>query len=98
VRRHEITNRSQYQHLVGQSHVELNRRMEERARRLKAAPLSFGFERKRQLCSAYGQIFERPVDNTDVRRDRFVDVDWLVKRGSHIADHPMLVLRMPVYE
>src|SRR5262249_14892152 len=42
VRRHEITNRSQYQHLVGQSHVELNRRMEERARRLKAAPLSFG--------------------------------------------------------
>ena len=41
-----------------------------------------------------GQIFEWPVDDTDVRRDKFVDVDWLVKRGSHIADHHMLVLRM----
>src|SRR5262249_43564935 len=30
----------------------------------------------------------------DVRYDKLVDVDWLVKRGSHSADYHMLVLRM----
>jgi hypothetical protein len=53
-----------------------------------------GCERKRQLYSADGQIFEWPIDNTNVRRDGFVDVDWLVKRGTHIADDHILVLRI----
>jgi hypothetical protein len=26
------------------------------------------------------------VNDTDVRRDGFVDVDWVVKRGAHIAE------------
>src|SRR5262249_49884423 len=30
----------------------------------------------------------------DVGRERLVDVDWLVKRGTHIADDYILVLRM----
>src|SRR5215813_6614834 len=45
-----------------------------------------GCEWKRHRYSAYGQIFEWPVDDADVGRDGFVDVDWLVKRGTHIAD------------
>src|ERR1043166_5882328 len=52
------------------------------------------FERERHPYSAYGQTFKWPVDDADVRRDGFVDVDWLVKRGSHIADEHILVLRM----
>src|SRR5215471_18356170 len=53
-----------------------------------------GCEWKRHRYSAYGQIFEWPVDDADVGRDGFVDVDWLVKRGPHIADDHTLVLRM----
>jgi hypothetical protein len=34
------------------------------------------------------------VDDADVGRNGFVDVDWLVKRGTHIADDHILVLRM----
>src|SRR5215216_6128506 len=87
VRRHEMTNRPQPQQLVGQSAVELDRRMEEEVAVRKAHHCHSGCERKRQLCSAYGQIFEWPVDDTDVRRDGFVDVDWLVKGSAHVADH-----------
>ena len=61
---------------------------------MRGAPLPFGCERKRQPYSAHGQIFEGTVNDTNVRRDGFVDVDWLVKRGSHIAGHHILVLRM----
>src|SRR5262249_35160104 len=42
VRRHEMTNRPRSQQLVGQPHVELDRRIGGRGRRLKGAPLSFG--------------------------------------------------------
>src|SRR5262245_4698619 len=52
-----------------------------------------GCEWKRQLYSAYDQIFEWPVDNANVGRDGLVDVDWLVKRGTHIANDHILALR-----
>jgi hypothetical protein len=61
-------------------------------RRLKGVPLSSSCERQRQLGTAYGQVLERTVDDTDVWRDGFVDVDWLVKRGPH-ADHNIPGLR-----
>src|SRR5215510_1585892 len=88
VRRHEMSNRPQPANLLGQSLVELNRRMEEKVAVRKAHYRHPGRERKRQPDSAYSQIFEWAIDDADVRREWLVDVNWLVSRGTtHVADH-----------
>src|SRR5215831_12747881 len=86
VRRHEMTNRPQPANLSGQSLVELNRRMEEKVAVRKAHYRHAGRERQRQPDSAYSQIFEWAIDDADVRREWLVDVNWLVNRGTHLAD------------
>src|SRR5262245_47588907 len=93
IRGNEMTNRPQPQQFVGQSPVELDRRVKEEVSIREARHCHSGCEWKRHLYSGYGQIFEWPVDNADVGRERLVDVDWLVKRGTHIADDYILVLR-----
>src|SRR5262245_5821663 len=86
VRRHEMTRRPQPANLVGQSLVELDRRMKEEVTVRKAHYRHSGRERKRQSDSAHSQIFEWAIDDADVRREWLVDVNWLVNRGTHLAD------------
>src|SRR5215472_2157190 len=87
VRRHEMTKRPQPANLLCQSVVELNRRMEEKVAVRKAHYRHPGRERKRQPDSAYSQIFEWAIDDADVQREWLVDVNWLVNRCTHVADH-----------
>jgi hypothetical protein len=58
-----------------------------------------GCERKRQRDSAYGQVFEWTIDDTDVWRERLVNIRRLVKTGNHMLSKlPQLStgsLRMP---
>src|SRR5215469_787913 len=61
--------------------------MEEKVAVRKAHYRHPGCERKRQPDSAYSQIFEWAIDDADVRREWFVDVNWLIVRGTHLADH-----------
>src|SRR5215470_13112663 len=82
-----MTNRPQPANLLCQFLVELNRRMEEKVAVRKAHYRHPGRERKRQPDSAYSQIFEWAIDDADVRREWLVDVNWLVSRGTHVADH-----------
>ena len=86
VRRHEMTNRPQPANLLGQSLVELDRRMEEEVAFREAHYRHPGRERKRQPDSAHSQVFEWAIDDADVRREWLVDVNWLVNRGTHLAD------------
>src|SRR5215510_7046121 len=86
VRRHEMTRRSQPANLVGQSLVKLDRRMEEEVAVREAHYRHPGRERKRQPDSAHSKIFEWAIDDADVRRDLLVDVNWLINRGTHLAD------------
>src|SRR5262245_65657654 len=86
VRRHEMTRRPQPANLVGQSLVELDRRMEEEVAVREAHDRHPGRERKRQPDSAHSQVFEWAIDDADVRCEWLVDVNWLVNRGTHLAD------------
>src|SRR5262247_4379370 len=86
VRRHEMTRRPQPPNLVGQSLVELDRRMEEEVAVREAHYRHPGRERKRQPDSAHSQVFEWAIDDADVRCEWLVDVNWLVNRGTHLAD------------
>jgi hypothetical protein len=86
VRRHEMTSRPQPANLLGQSLVELDRRMEEEVVVRKAHYRHSGRERKRQPDSAYRQIFEWAIDDADVPREWLVDVNWLLNRGTHLTD------------
>src|SRR5215207_356670 len=85
VGRHEMTNRSQPVQLLGQSLVELNRRMEEEVAIGKPHHGHAGRERKRQPDSAYSKIFEWAIDDADLRREWLIDVDWLVKGCTHVS-------------
>src|SRR5215217_4329402 len=84
VRRHEMTNRPQPVQLLGQALVELDRRMEEEVAVWQAHHCHSGRERKRQPDAAYRQVLEWAIDDADVRRECLVDVNWLVKRATHI--------------
>src|SRR5215203_2250159 len=85
-----MTNRSQPVQLLGQCLVELDRRMKEEVAVCKAHHCHSGRERKRHPDAAYSQIFEWPIDDSNVRREWLVDVNWLVERGAHVADRNRL--------
>lgn len=83
--RHEMTNSPQSLQFVGQALIKFDRRMQEEISVREPHNGHSRCEGHRQLYSGYGQILDRPIDDADVRTDRFVDVNGLVERGGHIA-------------